>query len=89
MWEVFRAAISAVYSMDKQLNQTVNFIQADNSKLEGEDWGDAGAAAGWDNYFSDVQLIYSQANHFTIVNAPYCTEWLTKMNMEQNIKQTL
>ncbi|CUS07309.1 unnamed protein product [Tuber aestivum] len=66
MWEVFRAAISAVYSMDEQLNQTVNFIQADNSKLEGEDWGDAGAAAGWDNYFSDVQLIYSQANHFTM-----------------------
>jgi amino acid adenylation domain-containing protein len=89
MWEVFRAAISAVYSMDEQLNQTVNFIQADNSKLEGEDWGDAGAAAGWDNYFSDVQLIYSQANHFTMVNAPYCIEWLTKMNIEQNIKQTL
>ncbi|MBB5646149.1 non-ribosomal peptide synthetase [Pedobacter cryoconitis] len=89
MWEVFRAAVSAVYSMEEKLNQTVNFIQADNSKLEGEDWGDAGAAAGWDNYFSDVQIIYSQANHFTIVNAPYCTEWLTEMNIEQNIKQTL
>ncbi|MDC8103587.1 amino acid adenylation domain-containing protein [Chryseobacterium sp. B21-037] len=89
MWEVFRASISAVYKMEEKLDQTLIFVEADNTKLSGEDWGDQGAAAGWDQYFSDVQIIPTEANHFTIVNTPYCTEWLTKINTEENIKQTL
>nr|WP_228409841.1 thioesterase domain-containing protein [Chryseobacterium sp. T16E-39] len=89
MWEVFRASISAVYQMEEKLDQTMIFVQADNSQLSGEDWGDQGAAAGWDQYFSEVQIIDSEANHFTIVNTPYCTEWLTKINTKENIKQTL
>ncbi|MGS2738242.1 amino acid adenylation domain-containing protein [Sinomicrobium sp. M5D2P17] len=84
MWKVFRASISAVYHMEEKLNQAMIFIQADNSQLSGEDWGDQGAAAGWDQYFSDVQIVNSDANHFTIVNTPYCTEWLTKMNTKEN-----
>ncbi|MGH1516458.1 amino acid adenylation domain-containing protein [Chryseobacterium sp. JK1] len=89
MWEVFRASVSAEYRLEEKLDQTLIFVEADNTQLSGENWGDAGAAAGWDHYFSDVQIIPTEANHFTIVNTPYCTEWLTQMNTEENIKQTL
>ncbi|NHA02806.1 amino acid adenylation domain-containing protein [Mucilaginibacter sp. HC2] len=83
MWKVFYASVSASYKMTEKLDYAITFVQADNSQLSGEDWGEEGSAAGWDQYFSIIKLMNTEANHFTIVNEPHCTEWLTKINNEQ------
>jgi thioesterase domain-containing protein/aryl carrier-like protein len=85
MWAVFNAAVSAVYTPDEKLDYAVQFIQADNSALSGEDWGTNGAAFGWDQFFSELRVINTDANHFTVVNTPYCNEWITKINIDQTL----
>ncbi|ASZ12601.1 non-ribosomal peptide synthetase [Chitinophaga sp. MD30] len=83
MWTVFNASLSAVYQPAEKLDYQVDFIQANNTLLGGNDWGTNGSSFGWDKHFSQVKVISSDANHFTIVNTPHCHNWIATIKLEQ------
>lgn len=83
MWTVFNASLSAVYQPGEQLDYQIDFIEANNTQLSGDDWGTMGASFGWDKHFTKVRVISASANHFTIVNTPHCHQWIATIKHEQ------